>query len=79
MSFQLGWSHESYFKNTQAGLRDPTSGGSGLYVHPTIVWGPGGRFLVFAMVSLPVVQDYASPASRNRWGVGPGLVYLFGT
>jgi hypothetical protein len=78
LSFQLGVSYERYLRDDTNGVTDPMTGGRGLYVHPTFVWGPGGHVLLFALATLPLAQDYASAADQDRWRVGAGLVYLFG-
>jgi hypothetical protein len=75
ISLQLGVSYEIYARDTEAGAAVAASGGRGLYVHPTVVWGPGGRILVFAMTSLPVVETYRDAADNNRWRVGAGVVF----
>jgi hypothetical protein len=77
LSLQLGASYETYFQSRQNGTALPGTGGSGLYSHLTTVWGPGGQTLLFATLSLPVVQDYPNPAEANNWRAGAGLVYLF--
>ena len=43
----------------------------GLYLHPTVVWGPGGRMLLFGTTSLPAFEDYRNtrrqqPLARGR-------------
>ena len=75
ISLQLGLSYEIYARDTEAGALVAASGGSGLYAHPTVVWGPGGRVLVFAMTSLPVLESYRDAADNNRWRVGAGVVF----
>jgi hypothetical protein len=54
---------------------DPASGGSGLYLHPTLVWGPGGRTLLFAMVTAPQLQD---GVDRDDVRAGAGIIHLSG-
>ena len=76
VSLQLGLSYELYARNLESGALVPQSGGRGLYLHPTLVWGPGGRMLVFATTSLPAYEDYRDPADNNRWRVGVGLIFL---
>ena len=76
VSLQLGFSYENYGRSTVSGAPVPDSGGSGLYLHPTVVWGPGGRILLFATTSLPAVEDYRNPADNNRWRVGAGIIFL---
>jgi hypothetical protein len=77
ISFQLGLSYEIYARHTEAGAAVPDSGGSGLYLHPTVVWGPGGHILVFASTSLPAYEDYRNTADNNRWRAGAGVIFLF--
>jgi len=77
-SVQLGWSHESYFKDSVAGVTDERTGGTAMLVHPTLVLGPGGNLLLFALCSIPVWQSYANPANEDRWRVGGGVTWLFG-
>lgn len=77
ISFQLGLSYEIYARNTLAGAAVADSGGRGLYLHPTVVWGPGGHILLFATTSLPVFEDYRNTADNNRWRAGAGIIFLF--
>lgn len=77
-SAQLGWSYESYFKNRVAGALDDGTGGTAVLAHPTLVFGPGGNLLVFALCSIPVWQSYRNPADEDRWRVGGGVTWLFG-
>jgi hypothetical protein len=78
LSFQLGFSHETYFQDEMGAEKDPSTGGTAAMVHPTLVWGPGGHVLVFAMASLPIWRSFANPADQDRWRVGAGLIYFFG-
>jgi NAD(P)-dependent dehydrogenase (short-subunit alcohol dehydrogenase family) len=78
LSLQLGFSHEIYFRDRIAGAEDDASGGWAFLLHPTVVWGPGGHFLLFALVSLPVAQEFRDAGSTERWRAGVGAVYLFG-
>jgi hypothetical protein len=78
ISFQLGMSYETYFRDRVAGATDEATGGWGLLLHPTVVWGPGGHFLLFAVLSVPAVQDYGDPLQQDRWRVGAGAMYVFG-
>ena len=60
----------------RAGAPVPDTGGRGLYLHPTVVWGPGGRILLFGTTSLPAFEDYRNTADNNRWRVGAGIIFL---
>ncbi|HEY9844449.1 MAG: hypothetical protein ACAI44_06500 [Candidatus Sericytochromatia bacterium] len=77
LSFQLGWSYESYFHDSLGGAADPLSGGRGLLLHPTITYSPGFGLLFFGMLSFPVWQAYENPADQDRFRIGTGLVYNF--
>jgi hypothetical protein len=77
ISLQLGLSYEIYARNIENGAAVPDSGGRGLYLHPTVVWGPGGRMLLFGTTSLPALEDYRNTADNNRWRVGAGIIFLF--
>jgi len=77
-SAQLGWSYESYFQNRVAGALVEESGGTAVLAHPTLVVGPGGKLLVFALCSIPLWQSYRNPADEDRWRVGAGVTWLFG-
>ena len=77
VSFQLGLSYETYFRSTVAGVPQ-TDGGRAFLVHPTVVWGPGHRVLLFALMTLPIAQSYRDEAQEERWRVGAGAMFLFG-
>lgn len=77
VSFQLGLSYETYFRSTVAGVPQD-DGGRALLVHPTVVWGPGHRVLIFGLVTLPIAQTYRDEEQEERWRVGAGAMYLFG-
>jgi hypothetical protein len=76
LSFQLGASWERYARDVVAGAEVRESGGDQLLLHPTLVWG-AGRFLVFAVVSLPVYRSVRDPAQQDRWRAGAGVTYAF--
>jgi hypothetical protein len=65
---QLGYSHERSFSS---------SVGTAEVVHPTVVFGPGGRVLAFAVVSIPVAHT-GTIGEQDRWRAGGGAVLLFG-
>ena len=78
LSFQLGVSYEIYDKDQVDGKTVDESGGTELLLHPTIVWGPGEKRLLFFLVSIPVARDFNDPAEQDRWRAGMGFVQLFG-
>ena len=67
-SVQLGYSHERSFSS---------SVGTAEVLHPTLVFGPGGRVLAFAVVSIPVAHT-GKIGEQDRWRAGGGAVFLFG-
>lgn len=67
-SVQLGYSHERSFSS---------SVGTAEVLHPTVVFGPGGRVLAFAVVSIPVAHT-GTIGEQDRWRAGGGAVLLFG-
>jgi hypothetical protein len=77
VSIQLGLSYETYARDQEAGVRVNDSGGWGLLIHPTVVWGPSEHWLMFALVSIPVSQSYRDQAQEEHWRVGFGVTYLF--
>lgn len=77
VSFQLGLSYESYARDQEVGARLDDTGGWGLLIHPTIVWGPSEDWLTFALVSIPLTQSYRHPAQEEHWRVGFGVTYFF--
>jgi hypothetical protein len=76
ISLQLGLSYEIYGRHSAGGAPVPDTGGHGVYLHPTVVWGPGGRILLFGSTSLPAFEDYRNTADNNRWRVGAGIIFL---
>jgi hypothetical protein len=76
LSFQAGFSHELYFQDAISGATVSDTGGWGTLVHPTVVWGPGGRVLLFGTTSFPVAQSYRDPADEDRWRFGVGVIWL---
>jgi hypothetical protein len=77
LSLQFGFSFEIYLRDRLHGRPDTATGGRGLHAHPTVVWGPGGHLLVFAMFTATLAQDFSNPAGQDRWRAGAGLIYLF--
>lgn len=75
LSFQLGWTYETYFQDSTNGKIDPLTGGRGLLVHPTVVYSPAPGWLFFGVLSLPVWQAYEDSGSQDRFRIGTGVVY----
>jgi len=68
-SVQLGYSHERSFSSSVA---------TADVLHPTVVFGPGGHVLGFAVLSIPV-SHRGTIGEQDQWRVGAGAVFLFGT
>lgn len=67
-SLQLGYSHERSFADSVATAH---------VLHPTLVFGPGGHVLGFAVVSIPLTHS-GTIGEQDQWRVGAGAVLLFG-
>jgi hypothetical protein len=76
-SIQLGLSHERTFAVEENGSALPDSGGSGLFVHPGLVFAVSPRLQFFALVSLPIAQEWRSPLDQQRFRFGAGTILLF--
>jgi hypothetical protein len=78
LSVQVGLSHERTFAQELNGLRVSTSGGSGLFVHQGIVWGANEHVQIFALLSLPITQQWRGPDERQRFRLGAGTIFILG-
>lgn len=78
LSVQVGLSHEQTFAQELNNLALPDSGGSGLFLHEGVVWGANEHAQVFALLSLPVTQDWRGPADRQRFRLGAGVILILG-
>jgi hypothetical protein len=77
VSFQLGAGVELHERAVKSGVAVDASGGWVLLASPTVVWSPSHGLRLFALVTLPVVQNYRSPAQEDRFRVGLGVIYSF--
>jgi len=77
-SLQLGLSHERTFAAEHDGIALTDSGGSGIFLHPGVVVSATPRLQFFGLVSLPLSQQWASPADRQRFRIGGGTVVILG-
>src|SRR5207253_11292040 len=75
-SMQLGLSHERIFAVEQQGTALSASGGSGVFIHPAVVASANESVQFFALVSLPVTQDWRSPNDRQRFRFGAGAIFI---
>jgi hypothetical protein len=77
-SLQLGLSYEKTFAVEALGQPLPTSGSSGVFMHPGIVFSTNTRFQYFALVSLPLSQQYNSINDRQLFRLGAGMIIMLG-
>ena len=77
-SLQLGLSYERTFAVEEQGRPLPTSGSSGVFMHPGIVFSTNPHLQVFALVSLPLTQTWNSINDRQLFRLGVGTIFIFG-
>ena len=75
-SLQLGLSYEKTFASEQNGVALPTSGASGVFMHPGIVFSVTSSVQFFGLVSLPLTQEWNSIVDRQRFRVGTGVIWI---
>lgn len=78
LSVQLGVSRESMSREQEDGATVLASGGSGVFAHPTVLWGPSQSLLFFAQTTLPIMQQWRDVSQRERFRVGTGLIVALG-
>jgi hypothetical protein len=77
-SVQLGVSYERTFQEEELGVRVPTSGSSGVFLHPGLVWMTKPNLQFFTLFSLPMTQKYRSLDDRQLFRIGAGAIFIFG-
>src|SRR5215831_11213612 len=75
-SLQLGISHEVTFQSEENGVPVADSGSSGVFIHPGIVFEFTPSVQFFALVSLPLTQQFNSITDRQRFRVGTGIIWI---
>ena len=75
-SMQLGVSYERMFQSQDNGLTVADSGASGVFIHPGVVFDISQSVQMFALVSLPLTQQYNSIVDRQRFRVGTGIIWI---
>jgi hypothetical protein len=75
-SLQIGVSYERTFASEQGGLVIGDSGGSGVFVHPGVVFSIAPTLQMFGLVSLPMSQQWNSVVDRQRFRLGTGLIWI---
>jgi hypothetical protein len=78
VTLNVGVSHEKVFNDTLDGEAELESGGSGVFVHPTVLFGVNDRLMLFGQTSLPMKQAWRDPASQERFRLGVGAIVGFG-
>jgi hypothetical protein len=75
-SLQIGVSYERTFASEESGLVIADSGGSGVFVHPGVVFSVTPALQFFGLVSLPVSQQWNSVVDRQRFRLGTGIIWI---
>jgi hypothetical protein len=78
LSFQLGFTHETYFEEQTPIGGITGTGGAEVLVHPTFVVAPTHGVLTFASVSVPLWQRFDDRERLERFRAGLGVVFAFG-
>ena len=76
LSFQVGMSYERTFKSEENGLPLADSGGSGVFIHPGIVFDITPTVQMFGLVSLPLSQRWNSVVDEQRFRLGTGSIWI---
>ena len=77
LSLQVGLSHERTFAQQQNGAPLTNSGGSGVFAHQGVMVGVNEHVQLFALLSLPVRQQWRAPEDRQRFRFGAGTILVF--
>jgi hypothetical protein len=77
-SMQLGLSYEKTFAVEELGKPLADSGSSGVFMHPGLVFSTNPRLQFFALVSLPLTQQFNSIDDRQRFRLGFGAIIMLG-
>ena len=75
-SMQLGISYERMFQSQDNNIIVADSGASGVFMHPGVVFDISQSVQAFALVSLPLSQQYNSIVDRQRFRVGTGIIWI---
>lgn len=77
-SLQLGLSHETTLDAYLNEVRVADTGGSGVFVHPTVLVGRSQRLLFFGQTTLPIRQNWDDETNHERFRVGAGVIVKIG-
>jgi hypothetical protein len=75
-SLQLGVSYERTFAAEEQGVPLADSGGSGIFMHPGVVFAVGPSIQIFGLVSLPLSQQWNSEVDHQRFRFGTGVIWI---
>jgi hypothetical protein len=75
-SLQLGASYERTFASEENGVTVPESGASGVFLHPGVVFSTNPTLQFFALVSVPLTQQWNSLVDRQRFRLGTGMIWI---
>jgi hypothetical protein len=78
LSLQLGVSRESMSREEEDGAALHASGGSGVFAHPTVLWGPAQKLLFFVQGTIPVQQNWRDASQQERFRMGAGIILAVG-
>jgi hypothetical protein len=77
VSFQIGLSHETQFREREDDVPVAESGKSGVFAHPTLLYGISQRMMMFGTLTVPVRQQWRSPEDREAFRVGAGVILAY--
>lgn len=77
-SMQLGLSYEKTFAMENLGQPIPSTAANAVMIHPGLVFQTNPRFQYFALVSLPLSQQYGSSDYRQLFRLGFGTIIMLG-
>jgi len=77
-SMQLGLSYEKTFAMEELGKPVAGTAANAVMMHPGVVFQTNPRFQFFALVSLPLTQQFESLDYRQRFRLGVGTIIMLG-
>jgi hypothetical protein len=78
LSMQLGVSYEKTFAMQELGKPLTDTAATATMLHPGLVFQTNPRFQYFAIVSLPLSQEFGSLDYRQRFRLGFGTIIMLG-
>lgn len=77
-SLQLGVSHETTFDERLNGVHLSETGWSGMFAHPTVLYGLSQRVLFSGQTTFPIHQTYGDVTNREHFRIGAGVIVKVG-